>query len=154
MPRVLALSWLPSFVGCAWPWPDTVSPSLSLPLSRIFALAELSSPEDRAPSEFQTLSTPAQIPGYSFCQDILNDRETEKKQNSTRCSESLFVKFPFLWSLLFIFYKIESLIGVVFPEGIACQWLSKQLPFRSPKLGSHGWLRWLSILVMISGSWD
>lgn len=49
-------------------------------------------------------------------------------------SQNPIAKVPFLWSLLFFFYKIRSLMGVVFPKGMACQWLSKQLPFRSLKL--------------------
>lgn len=58
---------------------------------------------------------PARTPGSSFWQDLLGDQETERKQNSTRCSELLLVKVPFLSSLLFIFYKIKS-HGGSFPK--------------------------------------
>lgn len=113
--------WPPSSSEQGWPWP-AMSPSSHLVPQRKRTLAVLCGsilPEDRTSAEFPTLF----LPSMERLELLARLAWMIRKQVGSKtllCAQDLLVNPSFLWSLLFIFYKMKSTIGVGFSKQVAC----------------------------------
>lgn len=75
-------------------------------------------------------SSPAWRQAVAFGRTGLNGQETSRKQTLLG-AQDLLGNVPFLWPLLFFFYKIKHTIGVGFPKQVACPNIVQATAFRN-----------------------